>query len=46
MAKIAVEHVFGSTVVPLVPLSSPENVAVTNFGTPGATTYTYHVGHP
>lgn len=43
MAKIAVEHVFGSTVVPLVPLSSPENVAVTNFGTPGATTYTYHV---
>ena len=43
MAKIAVEHVFGSTLVPLVPLSAPENVTVTNFGTPGTTTYTYYV---
>jgi len=43
MAKIAVEHVFGSATVPLVPLNSPENVTITNFGTPGATTYTYYV---
>lgn len=43
MAKIAVEHVFGSTVVPLIPLEQPSNVSVTNFGTPGSTTYTYYV---
>lgn len=43
MAKIAIEHVFGSTTVPLVPLDAPENIVVTNFGTPGATTYTYYV---
>lgn len=43
MAKIAVEHVFGSATVPLVPLEEPTNVLVTNFGTPGATTYTYYV---
>lgn len=43
MAKIAVEHVFGSTTVPLVALEEPSNVSVTNFGTPGSTTYTYYV---
>lgn len=43
MAKMAVEHVFGSAVVPLVPLAAPENVAVTNFGSAGSTTYTYYV---
>lgn len=43
MAKIAVEHIFSSTTVPLVPLDAPDNVSVTNFGTPGATTYTYYV---
>lgn len=43
MAKMAVEHVFGSTTVPLNSLNAPENVVVTNFGTPGATTYVYYV---
>lgn len=43
MGKIAIEHVFGSTTVPLVSLDAPENIVVTNFGTPGATTYTYYV---
>lgn len=43
MAKIAVEHVFGSATVPLVALEEPSNVTVTNFGTPGVTTYTYYV---
>lgn len=43
MAKVAVEHVFGSTTVPLVPLDAPENIVVTNIGTSGATTYTYYI---
>jgi hypothetical protein len=43
MAKIAIEHNFGSPVVPLVDLSSPSELSVTNFGSAGATAYTYYV---
>ncbi len=43
MAKIAIEHNFGSPTVPLVDLSSPVDLSVTNFGSAGATAYTYYV---
>jgi hypothetical protein len=43
MAKIAIEHNFGSPTVPLVDLSSPSSVSVANFGSAGSTSYTYYV---
>jgi len=43
MAKIAIEHNFGSPTVPLVALGSPTNPSVTNFGSAGSTSYTYYI---
>jgi len=43
MAKIAIEHNFGSPTVPLVNLASPSNLSITNFGSAGSTAYTYYV---
>ena len=43
MAKIAIEHNFGSPTVPLEDLASPVDLSVTNFGSAGSTAYTYYV---
>ena len=43
MSKFAVEHVFGSLYAPLNSIGKPQNVAISNIGVSGATTYNYYV---